>query len=581
MCGIFCLVDIIGVKKTHIFKKFNMGMPRGPEQSVMINITDRILFGFHRLAINGHNNPNSDQPLTINNCILICNGEIYNWKALEKIMKIECTTGSDCEIIIHLYKKYGIEQTLQMLDGVFSFALYDTIKNKLLIARDPFGIRPLFFWKDQNKSLVFASEIKMGNNIIDAEPEPFPPGSYICMTMDDDKPCDYVFNKYHLNNTFTNYAIKYIEDTVKPISDSLTEAVRKRVINTDREIACLLSGGLDSSLITALVVKEFNNIYGLGGSKMLHTWSVGMEGSEDLRMAKLVADHLKTTHHEIKLTEQDFIDAIPDVIRIIETNDTTTIRASVGNYLICKHIREQSIAKVVLNGDGSDEVTGGYLYFHYAPDSIEFDMECRRLLKDIHLFDVLRSDRTVACHGLEARTPFLDRGFVDTYLSIPAHLRDHNNNKNCEKFLLRNAFDDGKLLPIEVLWRQKEAFSDGVSKKTKSWFEIIQDFAGNKYNINGKEAEQKYYDDIFYKYYGENVKQIIPYKWMPRFIDAIDSSARTLDIYNNKCIRCNGSGLMKRTKKYECSNCKGPDGYKRCYLCENANIGIFIECDKC
>lgn len=535
MCGIFCLVDVSGVDKTHICAKFNMGKNRGPEQSVMTNINDRVLFGFHRLAINGHNNPNSNQPLKQHDCILICNGEIYNWKALEKMMKIECTTGSDCEIIIHLYNKYGVEQTLQMLDGVFSFALYDTIKNKLFIARDPFGVRPLFFWKDNN-SLIFASEIKMGNNIIHAEPKPFPPGSYVYTTIGGKIPCNLELNKYHLNNTFTNSAIKYIEDTVKPIHDSLTEAVKKRVMNTDREIACLLSGGLDSSLITALVVKEFKNIYGSNGSKMLHTWSIGMEGSEDLQMAKLVADHLNTTHHEVKLTETDFIDAIPEVIRIIESNDTTTIRASVGNYLICKHIREQSNAKVVFNGDGSDEVVGGYLYFHYAPDSIEFDMECRRLLKDIHLFDVLRSDRTVACHGLEARTPFLDREFVDTYLSISPHLRNHNNAKTCEKFLLRNAFDDNKLLPIEVLWRRKEAFSDGVSKKAKSWYEIIQDFAGKKYNMNGKEAEQRYYDDIFHQYYGTNAKQTIPYKWMPRFIDAKDSSARTLDIYNKKCV---------------------------------------------
>ena len=259
-----------------------------------------------------------------------------------------------------------------------------------------------------------------------------------------------------------------------------------------------------------------------------------MEGSEDLRMAKLVADHLGTTHHEIKLDEQEFIDAIPEVIRMIESNDTTTVRASVGNYLICKYIRENSDAKVVFNGDGSDEVAGGYLYFHYAPDSIEFDKECRRLLKDIHLFDVLRSDRTISCHGLEARTPFLDRGFVETYLSIPPNLRNHNKTKTCEKYLIRTAFNEMNILPKEVLWRRKEAFSDGVSKKTKSWFEIIQDFAEEKYNINGKEAEQRYYDEIFCSYYGDfnYTINIVPYKWMPRFVDASDCSARTLKIYN-------------------------------------------------
>ena len=531
MCGIFCLLGNNIMINEKIISKFEKGGPRGPEQSSIKKVTDNIIFGFHRLAINGYNTKTSEQPIHKKDCILICNGEIYNWKELAETMNIECSTGSDCEIIIHLYKKYGAKQTLQMLDGVFSFVLYDSSNKNIFIARDPHGVRPLFLWKKNDSNILFASEVKMGISIIDAIPEQFPPGSYIhTNTLSG----EYIIKKYTTINNFTNYAIKTIDDASKIIRNSLRDAVRKRVENTDRDIACLLSGGLDSSLICGLVADEFKNKYGLEGTKRLHTWSIGMEGSEDLQMAKLVADHLGTTHHEIKLDEKEFIDAIPEVIRVIESNDTTTIRASVGNYLICKYIRENSDAKVVFNGDGSDEVAGGYLYFHYAPDSIEFDKECRRLLKDIHLFDVLRSDRTISCHGLEARTPFLDRGFVETYLSIPPNLRNHNKTKTCEKYLIREAFNEMNILPKEVLWRRKEAFSDGVSKKTKSWFEVIQDFAEEKYNINGKDAEQKYYDEIFSSYYGDvnYTNKIVPYKWMPRFVDASDCSARTLKIYN-------------------------------------------------
>ena len=259
-----------------------------------------------------------------------------------------------------------------------------------------------------------------------------------------------------------------------------------------------------------------------------------MTGSEDLKYAKMVAEHIGSIHHEIELTEDDFINAIPKVIHDIESNDTTTVRASVGNWLISKYIKEGSQDKIVFNGDGSDEVAGGYLYFHYAPNPIEFDKECRRLLNDIHLFDVLRSDRSISNHGLEARTPFLDKNFVDTYFSIPTYLRDHKHCNKCEKYLIREAFKDSGLLPNEILFRTKEAFSDGVSTDKKAWFEIIQDYASSAMNIDDKkQAEQAYYDKIFSQYYGsQDTEHIMPYKWMPNFIEATDASARTLDVYS-------------------------------------------------
>ena len=290
----------------------------------------------------------------------------------------------------------------------------------------------------------------------------------------------------------------------------------------------MLSGGLDSSLITGLVVRisklKFNR-----DPSTIHTWSIGMEGSEDLRYAKMVAEHLGTTHHNVELKEEDFLNAIEEVIYTIESDDTTTIRASVGNWLISKYIKERSDAKVIFNGDGSDELTGGYLYFHAAPDS-KLDMECRRPLKDIHLFDVLRSDRSISSHGLEARTPFLDRGFVQTYLSIPMDIRNHTKQNKCEKHLLRSAFSQLDIIPHEVLWRTKEAFSDGVSKQTRSWFEIIQERAEEMYPGYVKlEAEKKYYSDIYKRHFDDF--KLVPYKWMPKFIEATDASARTLDIY--------------------------------------------------
>ena len=600
MCGIFGIIgngDDGSIKSLDVIKKqFMSGKGRGPENSIFEEKnygTNNIIFGFHRLAINGYKNDASEQPIKKDGCILICNGEIYNWNKLRKLSDSTCETYSDCEIIIDLYRKYGPEQTLQMLDGVFAFFLYDEKNNMIFIARDPMGIRPLFMWRDNRSQLVVSSEVKMGQNILNSEYEhsyttPFKPGTFIYTSLDANKNIKYDNITYYKNISYQNYNIRTYSDAFRVIKKSLISAVQKRIENTDRDIACLLSGGLDSSLITSIVVNLFKLKNSGNPSKKIHTWSIGMEGSEDLKFAKIVANHLGTIHHEIKLSDKEFIDAIPEVIRIIETNDTTTIRASVGNYLICKYISKSIDAKVIFNGDGSDELTGGYLYFHHAPDSIAFDKECRRLLNDIHYFDVLRSDRTISCNGLEARTPFLDRNFVQTYLSIPPELRNHNIGKHCEKYLLRKAFDCDDYLPKEILWRTKEAFSDGVSNYKKAWFEVIQDFASEKYNItNKREAEQKYYDEIFTKYYGskERNKNIIPYKWMPKFVNAIDCSAKTLDIYKNinkkqtKCDICNGTGLIKRANDIICLNCS--DNSKTCYLCENVNRGLFEECTKC
>ena len=566
MCGIFTLLNNdTFFNKWFVDEQFMKGQKRGPEFSKLEQFGLRCLLGFHRLAINGLNN-SSNQPIIIGDIALICNGEIYNYKELYKIMGITPATQSDCEVIIHLYFRYGIKQTLQMLDGVFAFVLCDcNINNsnaKIYIARDPYGVRPLYVLKPhklceketENKQIYsYASELKVLTEFTKHLPnhtvEHFMPGTYSKFSMEFKVSPKWELKKencvYH-STGFSSVMVECPHDVrriLKNIQQHLCEAVKKRVLVTERPIACLLSGGLDSSLITALV----NEVHKQRSDTPLETFSIGLEGSEDLKYARIVADYLGTNHAEILLTEQDFIDAIPEVIHTIESYDTTTVRASIGNYLLGKYISENSHAKVIFNGDGSDELCGGYLYMHAAPDAIEFDKECRRLLNNIHAFDVLRSDKCISSHGLEPRTPFLDRTWVQYYLSIHPTMRFHKGNNQCEKFLLRSAFSEenyldsngSALLPKCVLWRTKEAFSDGVSKTTRSLYEIIQENVSNnssvlneKYDHNSPDTEEKkYYRRIFETSY-RGLGKVVPYFWMPRYVEAKDASARTLQIYN-------------------------------------------------
>ena len=584
MCGIFALLNSDKIPITTINNEFLKGQGRGPEFSKLDNSYMKMTLGFHRLAINGLNNE-SNQPLVIDNVVLICNGEIYNYKQLYKYMGVQPTTGSDCEVIIHLYIKYGIEQTLSMLDGVYAFILYDnrineTLNNKVYIARDPLGVRPLYYLKNNRQFewfplYGFASELKClerfyNTNTIHYSIEQFKPGSYCVFNHGNLVDSNWELElenvpfyiptfsySWRINNETENILV---DDMYSRVSSYLISAVNKRCLTTERPIACLLSGGLDSSLIAALV----NNFYNYNHlPNKLETYSIGLEGSEDLKYARIVADYLDTNHTEIIVTEKEMFEAIPDVIKAIESYDTTSVRASIGNYLLGKYIAANSQAKVIFNGDGSDELLGGYLYMNNCPDDIEFDKETRRLLKDIHLFDVLRSDKSISSHGLEPRTPFLDRSFVNTVLSIPAYYRNHKNIKTIndtyniydknklpyegiEKFLLRFSFSDGKfadyndrqILPSEILWRKKEAFSDGVSNRGRSLYQILQEYIAIYMNIEEQtniykpsiETEKKYYKKIFDKFY-PLCDHIVPYFWMPKYTDATDPSARTLSIY--------------------------------------------------
>ena len=544
MCGIFTIInqDI----NNEIVEAFKKGESRGPEYSHIQQINNNI-FGFHRLAINGLNTK-SNQPFDILNCILICNGEIYNYKQLTKDLDITLFTDSDCEIIIHLYKMFGIEYTLHILDGVFAFVLYDKTNDHFYVSRDPYGVRPLFIGLYEN-SFYIASDLKCIYPLINDKSKlyNFEPGYYLSL-YDNIYGFTY-YNKY----TYYPFISKFYDNNeiYNIIYNTLLSAVEKRVIGTcERPIACLLSGGLDSSLITALVNRYYKS------ENKLETYSIGLKGSEDLKYAKIVADYLETQHTEIIVSEEEFLNAIPEVIKTIESYDTTTVRASVGNYLIGKYIKEHSNAKVIFNGDGADELMGGYLYMKMAPNSYEFDNECKRLLSNIYKYDVLRSDKSISSHGLEPRTPFLDRKWVETYLSIDKNIRYNTTREKCEKYLIRKSFNklDNKILPESILWRTKEAFSDGVSSQSRSWYEIITEWVGLKYendnlirneienmklyNKNDKSEnipvtiEQCYYKMIFNEFYG-GAEHLIPRYWMPKYVDAKDASARTLQIYNN------------------------------------------------
>jgi len=489
MCGIYCIFNT----PVHNSKKLTA---RGPDEYK--TYTDAIVhMDFYRLAINGLTN--GSQPMYYRNYVMVCNGEIYNHKDLERSIGYSPLTQSDCECILPYFSKFGLARTCQQIDGVFAFLIWDIVNRIMYVGRDRFGVRPLFF--SENGDIQFSSEVKgmvLGDKVI----QRFPPGCCAVVKNNTITISEYFFYTWHdLPDSK--------ENVIKNIHSLLNKAVKKRMM-TDRPVGCLLSGGLDSSLITSLVRSY------LPAEIPLKTFSIGFAGSPDLKYARIVADFLKTEHHEFVVEPSEFLEAIDEVIRVTETYDITSIRASVGNYLVCKKITG---SVVIFNGDGADEVCGGYLYHQNAPSLQDFHNESVSLLREIHAFDVLRSDRCCSGHGLEPRTPFLDRDFVNYYMSIPIALRFDKNRQ--EKYLIREAF--AGYLPPEILWRKKEAFSDGVSVKEKSWWQIIQEHLGD---------ERKYYYDKFVEYYGTNV-DAIPRYWMPKWSGNITNpSARVLTTYD-------------------------------------------------
>tara|TARA_B100001027_G_C16267379_1_gene332928 strand:- start:2386 stop:4035 length:1650 start_codon:yes stop_codon:yes gene_type:complete len=549
MCGIFAILysKYSDLNVNLIESSFYIGKKRGPESSHFeILKNNELILGFHRLAINGLNSE-SDQPIEKYHKKVICNGEIYNYKQLFNEMKISPQTQSDCEVLIDAYEKKGLS-FFSSLDGVFSLVMFDSVKNQIVVGRDPYGVRPLYMCYYKNMNIGFSSDIEpllFDENIYSISP--FPPGSYATFSKNKNTWEMLHFEKYFDKCSFISYLPsrheKPIEYFMYTFVEYLNKAVEKRVDNCEREIACLLSGGLDSSIIAALVSKYY---FKKTGSN-IETYSIGLNGAEDLKYSSLMADHIKSIHKTVICKENDFFNSIPNVIADIESYDTTTVRASVGNWNIGKYISNNSNAKVIFNGDGADELAGGYLYFNRCPNDEEFHIECLNLLDDINRFDVLRSDKCISSHGLEPRTPFLDRDLTRFYLSIPIELRNQNNLEDdlkCEKFFIRKSIEiyQPNLIPDQILSRRKEAFSDGVSSIDNSWYKIIEkkivelnlSNVENKYTFNKPQTnEQLYYRKLFELKFGDHCSTIIPYFWLPSFItnSKNDASARELEIY--------------------------------------------------
>lgn len=518
MCGIFAAIHS-PYSIEELTPYIQAIQHRGPDDTRIIEHSPDVILGFHRLSINDLTSAGS-QPMSHPQhpqIKLICNGEIYNYRQLATRYSITLQSGSDCEIILHLYYLFGLENTLKLLDGYFAFVLVDG--EKYYAARDIIGVRSLYIGH-REQSTYIASELKAVHDLCN-QVKQFPPGCW----WDGES-----FSAYH--TLFDQPEIELSdEEAITKVRQLLEEAVEKRVETTERPIGCLLSGGLDSSIICALVNQSVRKRTG----KPIHTFSIGFEGSTDCRFARLVAEHLQTIHHEVIVTPQDMIEAIPEVVRQIESYDTTTVRASTPMFLLCKYIAQHTDIRVVFSGEGSDELSGSYLYFHNAPDEKSFRDETIRLVRDLNYFDVLRCDKSTACNGLEVRVPFLDRAFVEFYLHLsPA--RKIPRNYSIEKWVLRKSFED--LLPKDVVWRVKEAFSDGVSSVQDSWFQIIQRhvntllLADCHTRFNPPQLKESlWYRSVFEEKYPGREK-LIPYYWLPKWVgDVVDPSARVLSVY--------------------------------------------------
>ena len=574
MCGIFYYQNVRerGRIATSMLQTLQSNFAkishRGPDNSKFI-VNGHRCIGFHRLAINGLSST-GDQPFDLLGCQLVCNGEIYNHVKLKHKYGFECVSGSDCEIIIHLYKHFNGDMcaTLKELDGVFSLILIDTERELVHIARDPFGVRSLYTVtsSDYVHDISAASEMKALQHCTHVEQ--FPGGCYMTMTTvqndtSNNPKFESTLHSYYGELSLDeklevpyvyNFGTAILHDDINAPKEQLEEraccmvrnlfelAVCKRLMS-ERPVGCLLSGGLDSSIVTALVVNH------MPPGSLVNTYAIGLQGSVDLKWARRVAEHLNTRHHEVCLTEQQFLDAIDETIYQIESYDTTTVRASVGNYLVSKYIYENTDNVVIFCGDMSDEIFGSYRGFTKAPNDHEFARENARMVRDVRCFDLLRSDKSISGAGLEARVPFADKTFLEFVMSLPPWMKRFGEGAEyaVEKHLLRKAFRT--LLPEDVMSRRKEAFSDGVSGHERTWVQIIKEYVDkrvsdtevslanelHKYKHNAPyDKESYYYRTVFERHFsGKGRAETIPYFWRHPFCDGIlDPSARLLkDVY--------------------------------------------------
>lgn len=505
---------------------------RGPDAQQVVE-TEFGYLGFARLAIMGLTDEGM-QPFEKDGSYVVCNGEIYGFRRLKKELQkrgYEFASESDCEVLLPLYEDYGTDMFAH-LDAEFACIIYDAKKKTLLAARDPIGIRPLFYGYSESGKLALASEARNLVGIV-KEIKPFPPGHYMVLDMSKDSEAEFVC--YEDISKVQGYKHQKLDEVTKNIHDLLVKGVEKR-LDADAPLGFLLSGGLDSSLVCAIAADILK--------KPIRTFAIGMDTDAiDLKYAKKVADYIGADHTEVIMTKQQVLDTLEEVISVLGTYDITTIRASMGMYLVCKAINETTDIKVLLTGEISDEIFG-YKYTDFAPSAQAFQEEAEKRIHEIHCYDVLRADRCLAANSLEARVPFGDLDFVRYVMSIDPAKKI--NTYDMGKYLLRKAFEEDKILPEEILWREKAAFSDAVGH---SMVDDLKEYAESFYSDEEyEELIKKYsfakpftkesllYREIFEKYYPGQAP-MVPDFWMPNkewegcAVD--DPSARVLKNYGN------------------------------------------------
>ncbi len=507
-----------------IFKKgFVETKSRGPDDSRIID-TGKGILGFHRLSIMGLT-PSGMQPFELDGSYVVCNGELYGFEKERELLRQKGYTfksDSDCEIILPMYFEYGVDMFAR-LDAEFACIIYDGRTGEYIAARDPIGIRPMYYGYDQSGEILFASEAK---NLVGLAEKvmPFPPGHYykngefICY-------CDIA--------RVDEVCGDDVETACAKIREKLTEGIKKRLVS-DAKVGFLLSGGLDSSLVCAVAAAE--------SSKPIETFAIGMsEDAIDLKYARQVADFIGSHHTEVYMTPEDVIASLDELIHLLGTYDITTIRASVGMYLVCKAIHETTDIRVLLTGEISDELFG-YKYTDFAPSAEAFQKEAEKRLRELHMYDVLRADRCISVNSLEARVPFGDLDFAHYVMSLDPEIKLNKYGKG--KYLLRHAFEGMDILPDSILWREKAAFSDAVGH---SMVDYLKEYAETIYTDEElEELSAKYthakpftkesllYREIFEKYYPDQAEMVVDF-WMPNKewegCDVNDPSARVLSNY--------------------------------------------------
>ena len=503
---------------------FQRTVSRGPDDSRVLRAGEGLL-GFHRLSIMGLTSAGM-QPFELDGSLVVCNGEIYDFEKLrqELVQKgYAFRSGSDCEILLPLYREYGVDM-FAMLDAEFVCVLYDGKTDSFIAARDPIGIRPLYYGYDRHGVIVFASEPKNLVGLAD-KIMPFPPGHYYK---------DGKFVCYHDIARVDRVCHDKLETVCQNIREKLVAGVEKRLV-ADAKVGFLLSGGLDSSLVCAIAAKK--------SKTPIRTFAIGMDiDAIDLKYAQQVADHIGSDHTEVIITREDVLSSLETVVELLGTYDITTIRASMGMYLVCKAIHEQTDIRVLLTGEISDELFG-YKYTDFAPSAQAFQEEAEKRIRELHMYDVLRADRCISVNSLEARVPFGDLDFVRYVMSIDPEKKLNTYGKG--KYLLRKAFE-GDWLPEGILWREKAAFSDAVGH---SLVDDLKEYAEERYSDGEfEQLRRKYgharpftkesllYREIFEKYYPGQSDMVVDF-WMPNRswegCDVDDPSARVLANYGD------------------------------------------------